>query len=135
MFRKFFALFLCVMLTGCVYAYMFRPAQVASCYIENKTSLDDAYSKALRITSEMEYTVCGADKASGVFQVNKAVAGGFGETSSISFSFFREDNGQLSFTMKVNSSKDTQEVINDFLNRYKRYYKIKYSDNSNTDKS
>ncbi len=127
MFRKCFIFILCLMLTGCVYAYIFRPAQLASYHIENRTNLDDAYSKALRITSEMGYSVCGADKASGIFEVNKSVAGGFGETSSIGFTFYKEDDGKLSFTMKVNSSSDTQYVIDDFLKRYKKFYNVKLS--------
>jgi hypothetical protein len=119
----FFCIFLCTII-GCVYVFQHSAAQLVSCRFEKKVGFDDALLKAIKVATDMGLVIIRYEKESGVFFSQKVVAGGLGETTQLGFSLLKEENDKLSFTIKVQSSH-TEGVINDFLKKYGKYFKIK----------
>ncbi len=90
---------------------------------------DEAFSKALRAAMEIGFEVSpfggtSPDKSSGTFSVSRSRGSGFVETTTMNFLLEKGTQGRLSFLVRVESSKGSESVIDEFVAAYGKYVKI-----------
>ena len=109
-------------LTGCAsLIYSVLPTKTKSFTITG-VEYDEAFSKAMRAAMESGFAIFTSDKSGGSFYAFRGM--GLVEMTDITFLLEKGTQGRLSFIVRVESSKGSEGVIDEFLAAYGKYVKI-----------
>lgn len=111
-----------LMLTGCAsYLYLLK-GEIIKPFTVTGVEYDEAFSKAVRTSTEIGLGIFTSDKSAGTFYASRG--SGFGELTEMNFFLEKGVQGKLAFILKVKSSKGGANVINEFVAAYGKYVKV-----------
>ena len=110
------------LITGCASEMYLLRGENQKSFTITDDSYDKAFSSAIRTITEMGYSIFTSDKSSGTFYASKG--SGFGELSELNFFLQEETQGNLSFMLRVKSSKGSESVMKEFVDNYGKYITV-----------
>ncbi|MBU4185385.1 MAG: hypothetical protein KKI12_10280 [Proteobacteria bacterium] len=111
-----------LMLTGCAGNLCLLRGEIIKSFTVTGVEYDEAFSKAIRTSTEIGLGVFTSDKSAGTFFAQRG--SGVGELTYMNFFLEKGAKGKLAFILKVKSSKGGENVINEFVDHYGKYVTV-----------
>ncbi|MBI5789770.1 MAG: hypothetical protein HZA78_13045 [Candidatus Schekmanbacteria bacterium] len=112
-------------ITGCAILTDLFSGEDPYTYAIKGADVEEAMVKAERTAMAMGFYVAKLDKQRGEMNAGRKLGGGLIEDTGLNFILSRGENGQLFFTLYVDTTaKDKEKIIHEFVEEYGRYVKI-----------